>query len=321
MQNLFTFLAILSAFAVTLSAPATHAKRVSIGNHTNSQDALIAREAKRCTQHFAKQERYHGIPEHLLAAIATTESGRRHKGLGMMLPWPWTANVEGKGYYFNDKSEAIAKIKALQAQGKKSIDVGCMQVNLKHHPDAFANLEQAFDPAYNVAYAARFLRMNYLDTGDWKKAASYYHSKTPARGEKYFSYVKNHWERLTKRLSNGRSLALASIDSVTPSTKSVYAREPKRYNSISVNGVESSVQKSDVLVIRPKTNSRAAVSSAPTPNKSNQPIDLKPTKHAGLQLSVSSEAGVNVVRNTRKPEAKVQNHSLTTGKHSVFIFQ
>ena len=32
-----------------------------------------------------------------------------------------------------------------------------MQVNLGYHPDAFEDLEQAFDPTYNVAYAASFL--------------------------------------------------------------------------------------------------------------------------------------------------------------------
>ena len=41
-----------------------------------------------------------------------------------------------------------------RAQGARSIDVGCMQVNLLHHADAFASLEQAFDPVANARYAA-----------------------------------------------------------------------------------------------------------------------------------------------------------------------
>ena len=40
----------------------------------------------------------------------------------------------------------------------RSIDIGCAQVNLMHHPDAFASLEQAFDPMANADYAARFLK-------------------------------------------------------------------------------------------------------------------------------------------------------------------
>jgi hypothetical protein len=33
-----------------------------------------------------------------------------------------------------------------------------MQINLKHHPGAFASLEEAFDPQKNIAYAAQFLK-------------------------------------------------------------------------------------------------------------------------------------------------------------------
>ena len=33
-----------------------------------------------------------------------------------------------------------------------------MQINLFHHPDAFASLDAAFDPMDNIAYGADFLR-------------------------------------------------------------------------------------------------------------------------------------------------------------------
>jgi hypothetical protein len=114
---------------------------------TAPRDALID-GARQCTQQFPQQERAQRIPLHLLAAISSTESGRWHKGLNMALPWPWTINVEGKGYYFNTKAEAVAKTEELLAAGKRSIDVGCMQVNLRHHPDAFASLNAAFDPGH-----------------------------------------------------------------------------------------------------------------------------------------------------------------------------
>ena len=48
-------------------------------------------------------------------------------------------------------------MRAVQAQGVRSIDIGCMQVNLMHHPNAFATLDAAFDPLANALYAARFL--------------------------------------------------------------------------------------------------------------------------------------------------------------------
>ena len=69
--------------------------------------------------------------------------------------------AEGQGRYLSSKLEAINEVRELQARGIRNIDVGCMQVNLYHHPDAFFSLEQAFDPAANVTYAAQFLRSLY----------------------------------------------------------------------------------------------------------------------------------------------------------------
>ncbi len=70
-------------------------------------------------------------------------------------------------------------MRSLQAQGVRSIDVGCMQINLRHHPNAFADLEEAFDPVSNARYAARFLKDLQATRGDWMRSASHYHSQTP----------------------------------------------------------------------------------------------------------------------------------------------
>lgn len=161
--------------------------------------------ARQCTQHFPQQERANSIPTHLLAAIATTESGRHHEGLGMNVPWPWTINVEGKGYFFASKAEAIANTQNFLAKGYNSIDVGCMQVNLKHHPKAFANLNEAFDPAQNVAYAAKFLRTNYASTGDWIKATAAYHSRTPKYGARYLAKIEKSWNSIVGKVAAARA--------------------------------------------------------------------------------------------------------------------
>ena len=161
--------------------------------------------ARQCTQQFPVQESANGIPTHLLAAISSTESGRWHEKLGMALPWPWTINVEGKGYYFDSKAEAVAKTNAFLAQGIRSIDIGCMQVNLKHHPKAFRNLEEAFDPAYNVAYSAQFLRSNYDELGDWIKATAAYHSRTNQRGNAYLARIEKSWNRIVGKVAAARA--------------------------------------------------------------------------------------------------------------------
>ena len=79
-------------------------------------------------------------------------------------------NAEGQGFY-DTKAQAVAAVRAMQARGMQSIDVGCVQINLMHHPDAFPNLEAAFDPHANARYAAQFLKELYAQTGDWNKAA------------------------------------------------------------------------------------------------------------------------------------------------------
>jgi hypothetical protein len=113
------------------------------------------------------------------------ESGRLDPVLGRVRPWPWTINVEGVGSFYDSKQDVIAAVQAFQAKGVRSIDVGCMQVNLMYHPDAFPTLDDAFDPAANTAYAVRFLMGLYNQTKDWNLAAAYYHSQTQELGEDY----------------------------------------------------------------------------------------------------------------------------------------
>ncbi len=84
-------------------------------------------------------------------------------------------------------------MQALQARGVQSIDVGCMQVNLLYHPSAFATLDQAFDPAPNASYAARFLRSLYARLGDWPEAAAAYHSFTPGPNAQYARLIAAVW--------------------------------------------------------------------------------------------------------------------------------
>jgi hypothetical protein len=152
-----------------------------------------------CRAAIAGAEQGQAIPAKLMTAIGRVESGRRDEATGAHHPWPWTANAEGQGFFFDSKAQAVAAVRAMQARGVKSIDVGCMQVNLMHHPDAFPNLDQAFDPPANAAYAARFLRELFVQSGDWTKAVALYHSATPALSEPYAKKVMALWPEETKR--------------------------------------------------------------------------------------------------------------------------
>ena len=163
-----------------------------------------------CRAAIAGAERGQAIPTHLMVAIGRVESGRRDDATGVQHPWPWTINAEGQGFYFDTKAQAVAAVRAMQARGVKSIDVGCMQVNLMHHPDAFPNLDQAFDPPANAAYAARFLRQLFGQAGDWTKAVALYHSATPALSEPYAKKVMALWPEESKRPAAPTALASAS---------------------------------------------------------------------------------------------------------------
>lgn len=152
-----------------------------------------------CAREIGRAERAHRIPSQLLGAISLVESGRWNEEAQANFAWPWTVMAEGRGRYLPSKDAAIAEVRKLRARGVGNIDVGCMQVNLHFHPDAFASLEEAFDPARNVAYAARFLKSLRIDKGSWAKAVKYYHSATPALHRAYRTKVYATWRTERRR--------------------------------------------------------------------------------------------------------------------------
>ena len=151
-----------------------------------------------CRTAIAAAERTLGVPDRLMQSIGVIESGRRDEA-GSVSAWPWTINHGGIGAYFATKAEAVAAVAALQSQGVRSIDVGCMQVNLMHHGDAFASLEEAFDPGANARYAARFLNRLLVQTGSWPGATAGYHSLTPDIGAEYARRVLAVWGKPAAR--------------------------------------------------------------------------------------------------------------------------
>lgn len=137
-------------------------------------------------------ERAARLPPALLSAIARTESGRVLPS-GRVVAWPWTINVAGTGYYYSSAEQAANAVETFRTSGIQSIDVGCMQVNLMHHPSAFISLQQAFDPAANVRYAAQFLGRLQAELGTWPAAVGAYHSRTPDRADEYGRRVMQAW--------------------------------------------------------------------------------------------------------------------------------
>jgi hypothetical protein len=146
-----------------------------------------------CEAAIAAQEPGSGLPPGLLRAIAHVESGKWDAQLQRSAPWPWAFNAEGTSHLATGKEDAVHRVRRLLAQGVRSVDVGCMQINLRHHPQAFATLEEGFDPQRNVAYAIRLLHELHRRHGDWPAAIMRYHSGTVQRGEAYARRVNLAW--------------------------------------------------------------------------------------------------------------------------------
>lgn len=132
-----------------------------------------------------------GVPGALVRAVMTAESGRPAGKGGTLRPWPWALNVDGRGYWPDTREQALDMIDGFLREGRTSIDIGCFQINLRWHGQAFASPEEMIDPARNAAYAVRFLLELKEKTGSWRDAAGAYHSRDPDRAEGYVQRLKS----------------------------------------------------------------------------------------------------------------------------------
>ncbi|WP_395581902.1 transglycosylase SLT domain-containing protein [Acetobacter lovaniensis] len=177
---------IRSLLAVAVLTGAAHMAAGATQAHARSAEAGL------CTEAMAQAERNLHIPDGFLSAMGRVESGKVESD-GTVSAWPWTINAAGIGHHYNSQAEAVAAVQSFRQQGIMSLDVGCMQVNLQQHPDAFASLDQAFDPLRNAMFAGGFLLQMYDKTGSWPRAAAAYHSQTPGIGTPYQWKVLEAW--------------------------------------------------------------------------------------------------------------------------------
>ena len=137
-----------------------------------------------CVASLVQAAARHGVPADLMLALGHAESGWK----------AYAVNSAGTSHFPATEAEAIALVMREQARGIDSIDVGCGQINLRWHADAFADLSEAFDPERNAEYAARFLAELNAAHGDWMTAVARYHSSNPEAQRVYLDRV---YQRLT----------------------------------------------------------------------------------------------------------------------------
>jgi hypothetical protein len=146
-----------------------------------------------CTLAGAAAEQAALLPANILVSIGMVESGRADPLSGKIAPWPWTVNADGAGHYFDSKADAIAFTRLAESSGAQDVDVGCFQISLQNHPNAFATLDDAFDPTANATYAAEYLTELKAQTGSWTQAIADYHSAIPEFGIPYQERVLAAW--------------------------------------------------------------------------------------------------------------------------------
>jgi len=161
----------------------------------DNQSADVAASWDRCAAATFAVERETRIPKSLLTAISIAESGRYDPRSKTSVAWPWTVTSGSEQWYLDSKAQAVAHVKSMIRAGKRNIDVGCMQINLYFHGDAFSSLEQAFDPLSNVSYAAGYLVRLRTDADDWLSAVGNYHSATPEYHRRYKEKIAEIWSR------------------------------------------------------------------------------------------------------------------------------
>ncbi len=148
-----------------------------------------------CDAVSAAAARAQNMPSDALYAITLSETGRTRGG--GFRPWPWTVNMEGRGFWFDTREEAYAYVMERYNAGARSFDVGCFQLNYKWHGMNFESIEAMFDPMTNATYAAQLLSGLHDEFGDWTKAAGAYHSRT----ETYASRYRTRYARIRGRLN------------------------------------------------------------------------------------------------------------------------
>lgn len=158
-----------------------------------------------CIREILLAQMRYQIPDNLLLGIGLQESGLNRDGT--LTVWPFTANAEGQGAYFDTAGQAVDWVNARRAQGITSIDLGCMQINMHWHPDAFDTVADGFNPARNVDYAASYLARLYREKGNWRAAAASYHSRTEELGQAYLARLDQNVKAANARYDTLKALA------------------------------------------------------------------------------------------------------------------
>ncbi|WP_412057578.1 lytic transglycosylase domain-containing protein [Bartonella sp. DGB2] len=123
-----------------------------------------------CESEMYATAKHYGVPLGVLYAVGLTETGKKQ------YLQPYALNIDGRAVYAKSMDEALFLFNNAKKSGAKYIDIGCMQINEFYHGTNFSSIRDMFNPRYNVAYAASFLKKLYVREGSWTMAVARYHA-------------------------------------------------------------------------------------------------------------------------------------------------
>lgn len=141
-----------------------------------------------CEREMARAADAHAIPLGVLYSVGLTESGSK-RGLR-----PFAMNIDGRAAFARDLDEALRMFDEARRAGAKFVDLGCMQINHRWHARHFASVRDMFDPARNVAYAARLLKQLRARQPSWTMAVARYNAgpnNDPAQKKYICAVIRN----------------------------------------------------------------------------------------------------------------------------------
>lgn len=141
-----------------------------------------------CEAEMIRAARENQVPLPVLYAVALTETGQR----GAL--HAYAMNIHGRPAFNATLQDALATFEQARRQHESLVDIGCMQINYRYHGRQFASVEDMFDPARNVDYAARFLKALHKKEGTWTASVARYHAgpgNAPAQRTYVCAVIRN----------------------------------------------------------------------------------------------------------------------------------
>lgn len=153
-----------------------------MASHAPARPATVSQ----CREVISQQEAQKGIPEGLLRAIATIESGIS----------PWAINERGRAHIFKSKEAAAHYARKLLNEGFSNFSLGCMQLHYASHHRHFKSVEAMLEPENNIAHAAKLIKNLERRHGSLEWAIKFYHSASPAYHNRYKNRVWGAWAKI-----------------------------------------------------------------------------------------------------------------------------